>query len=571
MTKTNEITPTKDVQPAVPMSDEVVGAEFAAIVAHEDNHDLVEMTHDEHEYDTRTERVAAKLGKFAAKISIAAGSLREKLTPSSINAHATLGALGAIDKVKSAFNKASDVYMTPLHKMEKDKTLDRKTRAKRFIGRWAYRSAIATTAVVGLQFAKMVGGDAHAAIFSINGHGGGSSNAFNDVVNNSTIAQGERSTPVHWSAEMGDGALKALFPNDELPTHQSGVEGAQRISEAIGNNPQGDTLVGYSQGTMASVEYLRANPEYLENNGAILVGGPYTPDRRLADNPLYKLVAPLVPETSKVLEYESPAGESVLYIVNEDDPVWLKNGNPVGILAGVLDPNSHAYTSADLSGQTPHIVIHNEDGSTSHILTETKTRLADGSMAKSGISAGITHHTDYEVSRKADNFFEALDGDPVTGRTNVAEVVDAAGPAAQEMLAYHGVNPQHADMIGQAISNLPVEPLQKIADQVLDIPNRVAEAAQTQVPAPAPAVAETTWQPAPAPASTWTPPAAPAWTPPAVTPEYVNQGVQQVETFVNDTANAVKTAAGGNEQVTTAVNNATTQINGAINNLFGLR
>lgn len=437
-------------------------------------------------------RIGAKLGAFASHID-------------SVTAVASMKVMtGAFSGAQRAYG----AYRAPLDKMEAKDGDNKAKKVGKFMGRAAYRLVVgAGIATASLMTKNM----ADAANITINGHNGGASNAFNDTVAHSTIGAGKKNAPVHWTAEMGD---LPFFSGENLSTLDSTNEGAARIAEVVAQNPGKNTLLGYSEGSIALVKFLQDNPNYLKDgNSAVFVGTPYLPGARMKDNSFVDALSQLVPDTSRVLDYKTPGGENVTYIVGEDDFVKLKE-NPIGMLAS-LDPKGHVYTSADLSGQTPHITIHNADGSTSHILTETHTKLADGKNAKSGISAALVENNGMYVSRKADNFFEAADGDPLTGNVNMKDVVSTGAAAADEALPGSGA------VINQFASTPGVtEGLQQAADTYMSTQSNVvgsfAETIQNN-----PQVSQVVEQAVP----------------------MVQQAAQNIAPQVNDAANAVQQAA----------------------------
>jgi hypothetical protein len=373
----------------------------------------------------------------------------------------------AMGAVAGVAQKGFAAYRKPLDKMEAKKDDSKSKRFAKLMGRSAYRIAVAG-GVAGLAYTtKNV---AEAANITVNGHQGGASNAFNDTIAHSDIGRGEKNVPVRWSAEMGD---LPIFPEDKLSTLESTDEGARRIAEIVAQNPGKNTLIGYSEGGIAIAKFLQDNPDYLaQGNEVVFVGSPYVPGQRMGDHAFLELVKPLLPDTAKTLEYQTPGGQNVTHIVREDDFVKLKD-NPIGMLAA-LDPKGHYYSPADISGNTPHITVRNADGSTSMILTETHTKLADGSNAKSGISAALVDNNNMYVSRKADNFFEALDGEPLSGKINAGEVTRTGAAAAEEVLVSNGINPDHARVVKDVIGRVPAEPIQKLFDGVSDLPGALA-------------------------------------------------------------------------------------------------
>lgn len=549
MTKTKELTQTSDVQPAVPMSDEVVDTAFADIANHPDNHNLVEITQDEYEYDTRTERVAAKLGKFAAKISIAAGSLREKLTPSSINAHATIGALGAIDKVKGAFNKVGDVYMAPLHKMEKDKTLDRKTRAKRLLGRWAYKGATAATAVVGLQFAKMVGSDAHAAISNIWVPGTGAAPDHN-------VINGNRMT-------LGYEGGAAPFVG-ETPYDTSVAGGVDNLVQVLESNHGPVTVDGYSQGADVAREAAsQLSPE--EQRQLILnLGGDPSGEKGILtlahDSPQGKLMGLLGFDTSP-LKDTGGATVNEIRVTNdimadatftiadaETFNTAVANGDMVGALRMLANTGEKAggyfTTHAGAVDVLPQDQVHYNPANPGNA-TALTVRTPNGTLTTitpnvSSAEALTARYLGVRMTPEASQAVEAVFNPAVSNEQVVREVADAAQEGIQ--------NTTWLPPEVKAAVNTGIE---QVGDMVAPMTN----------PAPQEAAPVETWQ---APEQVWQAPV-------DVVPQQFQQPLQQVETFVNDTAATITQATGGNEQVATAVNNATTQINGALNNLLGRR
>ncbi|MBH2007035.1 hypothetical protein I8H83_00330 [Candidatus Saccharibacteria bacterium] len=380
--------------------------------------ELSEVTAEEAPRVSRTKRL---LGKLATGLS------GLKRSVSNVATYAGAKTILAYSGVGSAVQKGFNMYSKPLDKMEANEDDSKSKRAIKFLGRSAYRVAVAGGFAAGMLLTKNV---AEAANITVNGHNGGASDAFNNTIAGSNIGAGKENVPVRWSAEMGD---LPIFPNEQLSTFESTNEGALRIAEVVAQNPGEKTLLSYSEGTIATAKFLQDNPDFLANgNSAVFVGGPFIPGQELGEHPFMKLIAPLVPETSKVLEYQTPGGENVLHIVREDDFVKLKD-NPFGMLAA-LDPRGHAYSPDDISGNTPHVMIHNADGSSTRIITETSTKLADGSNAKSGISAALVENNNLYVSRKADDFFEELDGDPLSGNVDMQKVVSTGAVAAEEAL-----------------------------------------------------------------------------------------------------------------------------------------
>ena len=410
------------------------------------------------------------LGKLATRLS----GFKQTITDSYVGQSVSNAAGYAGVKTGMAFGAVAGVaqkgfaaYRKPLDKMEAKKDDSRSKKIAKFMGRSAYRTAVAG-GFIGLAFTtKNV---AEAANITVNGHQGGASNAFNDTIAHSDIGRGEKNAPVRWSAEMGD---LPIFPEDKLSTLESTDEGARRIAEVVAQNPGKNTLLGYSEGGMALAKFLQDNPDYLaKGNEVVFVGSPYVPGQRMGDHAFLELVKPLLPDTAKTLEYQTPGGQNVTHIVREDDFVKLKD-NPIGMLAA-LDPKGHYYSPADISGNTPHVTVRNADGSTSMILTETHTKLADGSNAKSGISAALVDNNNLYVSRKADNFFEALDGEPLSGKINAGDVTRTGAAAAEEVLVSNGINPDHARTVKDVIERVPAQPIQALFDGVSDLPGALA-------------------------------------------------------------------------------------------------
>lgn len=443
------------------LGDKIIAVEEGAFVP-----EVSELSESTAEDAPRVSRTKRMLGKLAAGLS---GLKRSTSSVASFAGEkASDAATYAGTKTLLAYSGASNLaqkgfgaYRKPLDKMEANKDDGKGKRAVKLLGRSAYRVAIAGGLAAGLLLTKNV---AEAANITVNGHQGGASNSFNDTIAHSSIGHGEKNVPVRWSAEMGD---LPIFPNDQLSTLESTNEGAMRIAETVAQNPGKNTLLGYSEGGIALAKYLQDNPDYLsKGNEAIFVGSPYVPGQEMGEHPFLKMVSPFLPDTAKVLEYQTPGGENVLHVVREDDFVKLKD-NPFGMLAA-LDPKGHTYSPADISGNTPHVMIHNTDGSSTRIITETSTKLADGSNAKSGISAALVENNNMYVSRKADNFFEELDGDPLSGNVDMQKVASTGAIAAEEALPGAGA-------VINNIVNTPgvTEGLQQAADTYMQTQDTV--------------------------------------------------------------------------------------------------
>lgn len=416
-------------------------------------------------------RLATGLSGFKRSIADSYVGQSAADTASYAGARFGLATMSASEKAMSVVDKAKGTYSRISEKLDVNEKDSARTRVAKRLGKWGLKASVGVGVIAGVTAATLLTKNvAEAANITVNGHQGGASNAFNDTIAHSDIGRGEKNVPVRWSAEMGD---LPIFPEDKLSTLESTDEGARRIAEVVAQNPGKNTLLGYSEGGMALAKFLQDNPDYLaKGNEVVFVGSPYVPGQRMGDHAFLELVKPLLPDTAKTLEYQTPGGQNVTHIVREDDFVKLKD-NPIGMLAA-LDPKGHYYSPADISGNTPHITVRNADGSTSMILTETHTKLADGSNAKSGISAALVDNNNMYVSRKADNFFEALDGEPLSGKINAGEVTRTGAAAAEEVLVSNGINPDHARVVKDVIGRVPAEPIQKLFDGVSDLPGALA-------------------------------------------------------------------------------------------------
>lgn len=414
--------------------------------------DTEQQPEDENEKLPLRKRVGRKIGSFITRANIAI-----TLAPSTV-------ANGA--------KKAYAAYQKPLDKMKAKESDSRTKRSAKFIGRQAYRGVVGTGLLV--AGAATSRGVAEAANITVNGHTGGMSNAFNDTVANSSMGKGQKNIPIRWSSEMG-----GLFPNEDKTSNQSVAEAVQTIDRTNKNNPGGNRFIGYSQGTLPLVEYFE-NHELKPDDQLVLVGGPYTPGQRLSDNPLVKIIEPAMKGLDINISQDTPDGKNVLYIVSQNDLVNLSKNNKnnpgdiINRIAGTVGADGHGYSSAELSGNTPHTVTTNPDGSTTWTLTQSKIKMADGKNAQSGIAAALANNG-IAVNSKDDAFFQSIRGDDA-GNWDTQQVVATGAEALN----------QHAPGAGDAVQQLYNTPgvqetVQQVADTYMDTQNNIIETVATVV------------------------------------------------------------------------------------------
>ena len=526
MTKTEsspQMEKVQDVQhDSLPMSDEVVEHVFEGIAQHDDNQDIVSEASnilDEHtaeQYDTRTERIAAKLGRFAAKVSIGASSLRDKLAPSYVSAHAAVGAQSALGTVKHAAQKVGNTYMAPLNKMEDDKSLGRTTRAKRFIGRWAYRGAVAGGIVASVGVAKVYGPEAHAAINRIWVPGTGSAPDHN-IVNGDNMTLGY------------EGGAAPFVGETRYDTSVAG--GVDNLVNVLENKSGSSTIDAYSQGADVAREAVsKLSPD--EQRQLILnLGGDPSGEKGILtlahDSPQGKLMGLLGFDTSPLKD----TGAATVHEVRVTNDIMadatftvadaerfntaVANGDMVSAMrmlattgekaggyftthAGAVDvlPQDRVTYNPANPGNATVLTVRTPNG--------TVTEITPNTTAAEALAA---RHLGIRMTPEMSQAIEATVDQNVSNEQVVKEWSDAAR---------EGVN---------NTPWLPPEAKNIINTGVEQVSSAFAPAAQ-----PAPAVETPAWQPAPA--------ATPAYVPAQAAPiiEQAAPVVEQVETFVQQHA-----------------------------------
>lgn len=339
-----------------------------------------------------------------------------------------------------------------------------------------------------------------------------------------------------------------VTPEDTHTLDESSKIGADKIYAAYQANKHGTVeLVGYSEGTQPLEDALdriaQENGGRLPDNISVkIIASPNTENSGVFNDPKAKFLKPLFDANGATMDRPIPQGKNVKVIAMNTD-FWANAGNrpPSTMISQAigLASDGHRAPSADLrhtsrvvNGVTYETYYHN--GTQNAAL---RTAEAHG----------------FKVTKKADEFASALAPTGELGeenvRVNAADVLRTGSAAAEEAMTLNGINPQHAKIASDIIANIPPAPVQQVFNAVQDIPNGIAQGLNGQAPA-GPA-----WQ---APVASFAP---------QVTPEYVAQGVSNVENFVNNTANQAAAATGGNQEAANVVRGAQATLNGLLGSI----
>lgn len=286
-----------------------------------------------------------------------------------------------------------------------------------------------------------------------------------------------------------------IFGNEKHTVLENAKINSGRIAEAMANHDPNDPIIGYSQGSIDTVQYLVDHPNH--KGPVVLMGTPFgidgVPGRGgMSDEVWFEAVKKAVPDTYEVLRNRPPNGENVTIIIRQHDAAGGLGKNPFGWAARALDKNMHAYSPQDLNGETPRVTIHGKNGETMHILTETMTRNPlTGENFKSGTGAGLHQHG-FAVSKKGDAALDALEGRPTDGKIDGVQtrkaLIDAANEAA----------PGTGKVLGDVVSPDIAQGLAQTANTGMDQGGQIVEtiaaspAVQEGMRAAAPVIQATT-------------------------------------------------------------------------------